>query len=57
MKKIEIRLFCSKCGNILEIYEPEVLGKKDFVLLVKPCETCKKDERERLREICRESNP
>lgn len=42
MKNIEIKVFCSVCGHILEIVEPSEIDG-DFVFNVKPCENCKKE--------------
>lgn len=39
MQKIELRLYCSVCGNILEVTQPAAI-LNDFTVLVVPCKTC-----------------
>ena len=41
MKNINLKLFCSECGNILEINNPEILNN-DFTVFIKPCRVCGK---------------
>lgn len=40
MDKIEFRVYCSECGEILEMAEPEIVISTDFTVLVKPCKKC-----------------
>ena len=44
MKNINLKLFCSECGNILEINNPEILDN-DFTVFIKPCRVCGKSSR------------
>ena len=39
MQKIEMRVYCEKCGDILTVSHPQII-LNDFTLLVSPCKKC-----------------
>ena len=39
MQKIEMRVYCAECGDILTVSQPQII-LNDFMLLVSPCKKC-----------------